>query len=83
VTCGATGGAEATTDIRYIYGRRLSIHGAWMGTKENLRSAMRLVDEGRLKPVVHEVFPLEDAVRAQELMERSEHFGKLVLRVPQ
>ncbi|HEY6102657.1 MAG TPA: zinc-binding dehydrogenase [bacterium] len=81
VTCGATGGAEAATDIRYIYGRRLSIHGAWMGTKENLRSAMRLVEQGALRPVVHEVFPLDDAVRAQERMERSEHFGKLVLRV--
>lgn len=82
VTCGATSGAEATTDIRYIYGRRLSIHGSWMGTKANLRAAMRLVDQGRLQPVVHEVFPLEDAARAQEMMERSEHFGKLVLRVP-
>ena len=82
VTCGATSGAEATTDIRYIYGRRLSIHGSWMGTKANLRAAMRLVDQGRLRPVVHEIFPLEDAVRAQEMMERSEHFGKLVLRVP-
>ena len=82
VTCGATSGAEATTDIRYIYGRRLSIHGSWMGTKANLRAAMRLVAQGRLQPVVHEVFPLEDAARAQEMMERSEHFGKLVLRVP-
>lgn len=82
VTCGATSGAEATTDIRYIYARRLSIHGSWMGTKANLRAAMRLIEQGRLLPVVHEVFPLEDAARAQELMERSEHFGKLVLRVP-
>ena len=82
VTCGATSGAEAPTDIRYIYGRRLSIHGSWMGTKANLRAAMRLVDQGRLRPVVHEVFPLEDAARAQDVMERSEHFGKLVLRVP-
>ena len=82
VTCGATSGAEAITDIRYIYGRRLSIHGSWMGTKANLRAALRLVDRGRLMPVVHEVFPLEEAARAQETMERSEHFGKLVLHVP-
>jgi NADPH:quinone reductase-like Zn-dependent oxidoreductase len=81
VTCGATGGAEATTDIRYVYARRLSIHGSWMGTKANLREALRLVEGGRLHPVVHEVFPLTAAVRAQEVMERSEHFGKLVLRV--
>jgi NADPH:quinone reductase-like Zn-dependent oxidoreductase len=82
VTCGATSGAEAVTDIRYIYGRRLSIHGTWMGTKGDLRTALRLVEQGRLKPVVYEVFPLEGAARAQEIMERSAHFGKLVLRVP-
>src|SRR3989449_6012259 len=81
VSCGATTGAEAATDIRYIYGRRLSIHGTWMGTKGELHDLMRLVEQGRLKPVVHAVFPLEEAVKAQEVMERSEHFGKLVLRV--
>jgi NADPH:quinone reductase-like Zn-dependent oxidoreductase len=83
VTCGATSGAEAATDIRYIYGRRLSILGAWMGTKAHLRAAMQLVAQGRLRPVVHEVFPLEDAARAQGVMERSEHFGKLVLTLPE
>ncbi|MGH2397297.1 MAG: zinc-binding dehydrogenase, partial [bacterium] len=36
VTCGATSGPEAMTDIRYIFGRRLSIHGTWMGTKREL-----------------------------------------------
>ena len=77
----ATTGAEAVTDIRYIFGRRLSIHGTWMGTKGELHELMRLVDQGRLKPVVHAVFSLEEAVKAQEVMERSEHFGKLVLMV--
>lgn len=81
VTCGATTGAEAVTDIRYIYGRRLSIHGTWMGSKGELHDLMRLVEQGHLKPVVHQVLPLEEAVRAQEVMEKSEHFGKLILAV--
>ena len=81
VTCGATTGAEAATDIRYIYGRRLSIHGTWMGTKGELHDLMRLVEQNRLKPIVHQAFPLEDAVKAQDVMEQSQHFGKLVLRV--
>jgi len=81
VTCGATSGSEAPTDIRYIYGRRLSIHGTWMGTKGELYELMRLVEQGRLKPVVHQVFPMEDAVKAQEVMEERRHFGKLVLKL--
>jgi NADPH:quinone reductase-like Zn-dependent oxidoreductase len=81
VTCGATSGPEATTDIRYIYGRKLSIHGTWMGTKRELREVMTLVAAKKLSPVVHGVFPLERAAEAQQIMERSEHFGKLVLTV--
>jgi len=81
VTCGATSGAEAVTDLRYIYSRRLAIHGTWMGAKRELHQVMRLVEQGRLRPVVHQVFPLAQAGRALGVMERSEHFGKLVLTV--
>jgi NADPH:quinone reductase-like Zn-dependent oxidoreductase len=81
VTCGATAGAEAPTDLRYIFGRRLSIHGTWMGSKGELYDLMRAVEAGRLHPVVHQVFPWQQAVHAQDVMERSEHFGKLVLTV--
>ncbi len=82
VTCGATSGAEAVTDLRYVFSRRLAIFGTWMGTKRELHEVMTLVDRGRLRPVVHEVFSLADVASAQAVMERSEHFGKLVLTVP-
>jgi NADPH:quinone reductase-like Zn-dependent oxidoreductase len=81
VTCGATAGAEVSTDLRYIFGRRLSIHGTWMGSKGELYDLMQAVEAGRLRPVVHQVFPWQQAVHAQDVMERSEHFGKLVLTV--
>jgi len=80
VTCGATSGAEATTDLRYLYSRRLTISGTWVGTKRELHQVMALVGRGRLRPVVHQVLPLEELARAEEILERSEHFGKVVLR---
>lgn len=36
---------------------------------------------GRIRPVVHTVLPLERAEEAHRLMEASDHFGKIVLRV--
>lgn len=81
VTCGATSGAEAATDIRYIYGRRLTIFGTWMGAKRELHQAMALVAQKRLRPVVHAVLPLEELARAEAILERSEQFGKVVLQV--
>ncbi len=79
VTCGATAGPEASTDIRYIFGRRLAIHGTWLGTKREFYEVMSLVDAGRLQPVVHTVLPLAAAADGHRLMERREHFGKIVL----
>lgn len=78
-TCGATTGPEATTDIRYIFGRQLSIYGTWLGTKREMYEVMRLIDAGRLHPVVHAVLPLADAAEAHRMMERREQFGKIVL----
>ena len=34
---------------------------------------------GRVKPVIHQVFPADQAARAHELMESNRHIGKLVL----
>jgi NADPH:quinone reductase-like Zn-dependent oxidoreductase len=79
VTCGVTTGAEGTTDIRYIFGRQLSIHGSWLGAKREMYDVMRLVEAGRLRPVVHAVLPLARAADAHRMMERREHFGKIVL----
>lgn len=40
-----------------------------------------LVESGRFKVVVHKVFPLAEAPAAHELMESSQHVGKIMLQV--
>ncbi|HLQ21402.1 MAG TPA: zinc-binding dehydrogenase [Nitrososphaerales archaeon] len=79
VTCGATTGGEGVTDLRYVFSRELSLHGSYMGSKGELLKVVELFRGGKLKKVVDSVYPLKDARAAQERMERSEHFGKIVL----
>jgi NADPH:quinone reductase-like Zn-dependent oxidoreductase len=81
VTCGATTGAEVATDLRYVYSRELTIYGSYMAGVGELPEVVRLFEEGRLKTVVDSIFPLEKAAEAQERMESSRHFGKIVLTV--
>jgi NADPH:quinone reductase-like Zn-dependent oxidoreductase len=81
VTCGATTGADATTDLRYVFSRELTIHGSYMGGKGELIRVLELFKLGRLRPVVDKVYPLSEAKEAQVRMENSEHFGKIVLTV--
>ena len=40
-----------------------------------------LLDQGKVKPVIHRTFPLAQASEAHRLMESSEHIGKIVLTV--
>ena len=40
-----------------------------------------LIESGRIKPVVHAVFPLAEAAKAHALMESGAHIGKIVLTV--
>jgi len=80
VTCGATSGYAGQTDIRYVYSRQLSILGSYMASKGELLKVIDLVRQRRLKPVVDKVYPLAEAAKAQERMEKREHFGKIVLR---
>lgn len=79
VTCGATSGPTAETDIRYLFMRQLRIQGAFMGSKGDLPTIMRFVEAGKLKPVVDRVLPFPEAVQAHRILESREQFGKVVL----
>jgi NADPH:quinone reductase-like Zn-dependent oxidoreductase len=79
VTYGATTGARGSTEIRVVFWKQLSILGSTMGSPGEFRRVMRLVFEGRLAPVIHQVLPLADARKAHELLEGGKVFGKLVL----
>lgn len=81
VTCGATTGPRGATDLRHVFAKQLSIMGTYMGSKSELLQAADFFFARRLRTVVHAVLPLEEARRAHEMMEASEHFGKIVLRV--
>lgn len=81
VTCGATTGAEATMNLRYLFTRQLTIKGSYMGTRGDLLQVAELIGQGQLKPVVDRVFPLKEARAAQEYLLARKVFGKLVLSV--
>jgi NADPH:quinone reductase-like Zn-dependent oxidoreductase len=81
VTCGATSGPEGATDIRYVFSKQLSLLGSYMGSKAELLEAARFFFARKLRTVVHALLPLAEARRAHEMMEASEHFGKIVLAV--
>jgi len=79
VIVGNTSGPQAKVDIRFIFGKQISIIGSTMGTHQDFRDVMELVWAGKLKPVVDRVMPLSEGRAAFEVLERGEQFGKIVL----
>jgi NADPH:quinone reductase-like Zn-dependent oxidoreductase len=81
VTCGATTGFAAQTDLRHIFYRQLEVIGSTMGSKNDLVSAMKLIFEGRMRPVIGASFELKDTAKAHALMEERKVLGKVVIIV--
>ena len=79
VTCGATSGPTVSFDLRFLFAKQLSISGCYMGSRKELMDVLRLIESGRLKPVVDSVFPIKDAAAAQTKMLERKQFGKIVL----
>jgi len=79
VTCGATAGFDAHTDIRYVWVRELRILGSDGYTLEDIATGIRLVAEGRLAPVIDRVLPIQQAAEGHRLLEERAVFGKVVL----
>lgn len=81
VTCGATTGPRASFDIPELFAKQLTIMGSMMGGRGELLEGLELVEQGRLRPVVHATYPLAEAAEAHRVMEGRDFFGKLVLEV--
>jgi len=79
VTCGATSGFDARTDLRQVFYRHLTILGSFMGSKAELLEAMKFVRKGKIRGVVDRTLPLSEARQAHELIENRGQFGKVVL----
>ena len=79
VTCGATSGYEAMTDLRYVFYKQLQILGSTMGRKGDLITILNLIERGILKPVIDRIMPLADVRQAHQIVEEGKHFGKIVL----
>ena len=83
------GGNAAQIDAGLVLRKRLTITGSTLRPRSiayktaiavQLREkAWPLIEAGRVKPVIHQVFAAERAAEAHALMESSTHVGKIVL----
>jgi len=81
VTCGATAGAFPQTNIRRIFWNHLSIFGSTLGSRQEFQQLLSFCSASGIRPIIDQVFPLQEAAAAQQRLEEGRQFGKIVLQV--
>ncbi|MGE5306848.1 MAG: zinc-binding dehydrogenase [Alphaproteobacteria bacterium] len=79
VTCGATAGGLADTDLSLIFTKHLQIFGSTLGSREEFRQVIQFINTAQIRPIIDRIFPLAEAAAAQRRMEEGKQFGKIVL----
>jgi len=84
-------GKNVTIDLAEVMRKRINITGSMLRSRDvdfkraiahNLQTHIwLLLASGKIKPVIYKVFAADEAAKAHELMESSEHMGKIVLQL--
>jgi putative PIG3 family NAD(P)H quinone oxidoreductase len=91
VLIGLMKGAKSEIDLSQVLRRHLKIFGSTLRTRSAAEKAQivsaflgrfgRELEAGGIRPPIYRTLPLSEASTAHRMMQASEHFGKIVLRV--
>jgi NADPH2:quinone reductase len=83
-------GAKAEINLLPLMLKRLTLIGSTLRARDDnfkaeiakklYQKVWPLLATGQIKPIIHSTFALNDAAKAHELMESSQHIGKIVLK---
>jgi alcohol dehydrogenase len=79
LVCGATAGYDPKEDLRYVWSFELNIIGSNSFYDDDLQALMKLIAEGKMRPVIDKVLPLEEAREGLRLIQDREVIGKVVV----
>lgn len=63
---GAIGGAQVELDVRTLYLKDLSFFGCTIIEPQVFQNLVDYIEQGKIKPILAETFPLEKIGKAQE-----------------
>jgi NADPH:quinone reductase-like Zn-dependent oxidoreductase len=81
VVAGATSGDANPAELRRIFFLELTVVGATMGSRDDLRHLLALMGRTGLRPLVDSTFPLADTRAGLERLARGGQFGKIVVEI--
>lgn len=79
LTCGASSGFDAITDMRYVWTKEIDLRGSNAWERSDLETLIAMVDAGSLEPEIQAVFPLSRFREAFALFDDREVLGKVIV----
>jgi alcohol dehydrogenase len=81
VTCGATTGYDAKTDLRHIFFKGTNILGSTQGTKAELEQGLYWMSRKKIKAIIDSEYIFENATEAHtKMLTGNGLFGKILLK---
>ncbi|ACJ27784.1 Oxidoreductase protein, putative [Shewanella piezotolerans WP3] len=80
---GAIGGAMVNLDVRTLYLKDLSLFGCTVLHAGVFQALVRHIEQGKVKPLIAEVYALKDIPAAQRSFAQKQHVGKIVIDISQ
>jgi 2-desacetyl-2-hydroxyethyl bacteriochlorophyllide A dehydrogenase len=79
VTCGATAGNEAALNLWPFFVKQQRLIGSYSRNSADLKATLEWAADGRLKPVIHAVYPLDRTVEAFAALRSRTVLGKVLV----
>lgn len=78
---GATAGSLPSMLPHTIYLKQLNLLGTTMGSNEDFKGMLSLVEQYKIRPTIDQVLPLDQVNEGFKKMEHAAQFGKIVLKI--
>ena len=78
---GSIAGPMVEFDLRQLVYKDLQLTGATMVPPGTMQRLVRLIEDGSLKPMLAQTFPLNELAQAQEAFMQKKHVGNIVVEI--
>ncbi len=78
---GCISGPMVNFDLRKLIYRDLQLTGATVIPAGTFARLVRYIEQGRLKPILDQVYPLQELAKAQQAFMKKQHIGNIVVTV--
>jgi NADPH:quinone reductase len=86
---GSASGKRPEVDARMLYVKSTSVHGLWLSVLSRNEPVMKpawerlsqWISQGKLRPVIGQVLPMDKAADGYRLLQDRKNFGKVVLKI--